>query len=108
MASFRPATRALARARQPLCAVLRLTPKRFESSHPASNRDLEVGELQGASFKIEPLRRVGEDAATMRARLLCTFSLLRKPHSRIPLPRFPSPDSPPPIPPCPHPPPTKP
>ncbi|KAF3345259.1 hypothetical protein VdG2_06510 [Verticillium dahliae VDG2] len=32
--------------------------------------DLEVGELQGAKFKIEPLRRTGEDATTMRARLL--------------------------------------
>jgi hypothetical protein len=74
MASLRPATRALARARQPLSAALRLAPKRFESSaRPASNRDLEVGEIQGASFKIEPLRRVGEDPATMRARLLCAF-----------------------------------
>ncbi|KAK0720595.1 Flavinator of succinate dehydrogenase-domain-containing protein [Lasiosphaeris hirsuta] len=33
-------------------------------------RDLEVGELQGAKFKIEPLRRVGESPSTMRARLL--------------------------------------
>ncbi|KAM0287188.1 hypothetical protein ACHAQH_000502 [Verticillium albo-atrum] len=33
-------------------------------------QDLEVGELQGAKFKIEPLRRTGEDATTMRARLL--------------------------------------
>lgn len=30
-----------------------------------------VGELEGASFKIEPLRRTGEDAETMRARLTC-------------------------------------
>ncbi|KAK3899773.1 endoplasmic reticulum vesicle protein 25 [Staphylotrichum tortipilum] len=44
----------------------------FRSSSPSDlpGRDLEVGELQGASFKIEPLRRVGEDPATMRARLL--------------------------------------
>lgn len=35
------------------------------------DRDLEVGELQGAKFKIEPLRRVGEDPETMRARLVC-------------------------------------
>ncbi|EJT80738.1 TPR repeat protein [Gaeumannomyces tritici R3-111a-1] len=32
--------------------------------------ELGVGELQGASFRVEPLRRVGEDAKTMRARLL--------------------------------------
>ncbi|GAB1313934.1 Succinate dehydrogenase assembly factor 2 mitochondrial [Madurella fahalii] len=80
MASLRPATRALAAcARQPLASTFRLVPRRFESSssnnsssspsdHPS--RDLEVGELQGAKFRIEPLRRVGEDPATMRARLL--------------------------------------
>ncbi|KAI9892679.1 MAG: succinate dehydrogenase assembly factor 2 [Vezdaea aestivalis] len=32
--------------------------------------DLEVGEIEGANFKVEPLRRTGEDANTMRARLL--------------------------------------
>ncbi|CAM1500713.1 Fc.00g098750.m01.CDS01 [Cosmosporella sp. VM-42] len=32
--------------------------------------ELGVGELQGAKFKIEPLRRVGEDDATKRARLV--------------------------------------
>lgn len=35
------------------------------------NAELEVGEIQGAKFKVEPLRRTGEDANTMRARLLC-------------------------------------
>ena len=35
--------------------------------------ELQVGELEGGSFKIEPLLRTGEDAATMRARLLCKF-----------------------------------
>ncbi|KAM0333119.1 hypothetical protein ACHAQA_001778 [Verticillium albo-atrum] len=34
------------------------------------DRELGVGELQGAKFRIEPLRRTGEDATTMRARLL--------------------------------------
>lgn len=34
--------------------------------------ELGVGEMEGASFKVEPLRRVGEDATTMRARLLCS------------------------------------
>jgi hypothetical protein len=33
--------------------------------------DLGVGEMEGASFKVEPLRRTGEDSTTMRARLLC-------------------------------------
>lgn len=36
-----------------------------------STSDLGVGEMEGASFRIEPLRRTGEDAITMRARLLC-------------------------------------
>jgi hypothetical protein len=35
------------------------------------DHELGVGELQGAKFKIEPLRRTGEDPATKRARLLC-------------------------------------
>lgn len=35
------------------------------------NADLGVGEMEGAKFKVEPLRRKGEDPATMRARLLC-------------------------------------
>lgn len=35
------------------------------------NAELEVGEMEGAKIKIEPLRREGEDASTMRARLLC-------------------------------------
>lgn len=35
------------------------------------NSDLGVGEMEGAQFKVEPLRREGEDHATMRARLLC-------------------------------------
>lgn len=36
------------------------------------NADLSVGEIEGIEFKVEPLRRTGEDANTMRARLLCT------------------------------------
>ncbi|KAF2194902.1 DUF339-domain-containing protein [Zopfia rhizophila CBS 207.26] len=35
-----------------------------------SNKELGVGELEGAKFRVEPLRRTGEDADTMRARLL--------------------------------------
>lgn len=35
------------------------------------NADLEVGEIEGGAFRVEPLRRTGEDANTMRARLIC-------------------------------------
>jgi hypothetical protein len=35
------------------------------------NAELKVGEIEGGSFRVEPLRRTGEDAGTMRARLLC-------------------------------------
>jgi succinate dehydrogenase assembly factor 2 len=38
---------------------------------PPSGGEMGVGELEGAKFKIEPLRRVGEDEKTMRARLVC-------------------------------------
>jgi succinate dehydrogenase flavin-adding protein (antitoxin of CptAB toxin-antitoxin module) len=50
----------------------------------AGASDLKVGEIDGVEFRVEPLRRVGEDARTMRARLLC-------PH----LPRSLHPQSPP-------------
>jgi hypothetical protein len=36
-----------------------------------ANAELDVGEIEGGTFKVEPLRRTGEDAATMRARLTC-------------------------------------
>lgn len=36
-----------------------------------ANSELGVGEMTGAKFKIEPLRRTGEDDNTTRARLLC-------------------------------------
>jgi len=35
-----------------------------------SHSDYAVGEMEGISFKVEPLRRTGEDLPTMRARLL--------------------------------------
>jgi hypothetical protein len=38
-----------------------------------ANKELGVGEMEGAKFKVEPLRRTGEDPNTMRARLLCPF-----------------------------------
>ncbi|EAQ92395.1 hypothetical protein CHGG_00630 [Chaetomium globosum CBS 148.51] len=69
MATLRPVTRAISRARPSLTAPsMRLL--RFNSSQQPSARDLEVGELQGATFRVEPLRRVGEDPETMRARLV--------------------------------------
>lgn len=34
--------------------------------------ELAVGQLEGAKFRVEPLRRTGEDANTMRARLVCS------------------------------------
>lgn len=37
------------------------------------NSELDVGEMDGAKFRVEPLRRTGEDGNTMRARLLCPF-----------------------------------
>jgi hypothetical protein len=37
------------------------------------DKDLNVGEIEGGKFRVEPLRRTGEDASTMRARLLCSF-----------------------------------
>jgi len=45
-----------------------------KNSHVSrANSDLGVGEMEGAKFKVEPIRRTGEDANTMRARLLCPF-----------------------------------
>ena len=41
------------------------------NDQPRGTSELEVGELEGAKFRIEPLRRVGEDPNTMRARLIC-------------------------------------
>lgn len=43
------------------------------SPESGENAELGVGEMEGAKFKIEPLRRTGEDANTMRARLLCSY-----------------------------------
>lgn len=41
----------------------------------AQKPELGVGEMEGITFKVEPLKRVGEDIATMRARLLCMLLL---------------------------------
>lgn len=74
MASLYRALRPAAAVRRQLvapftrCAASSKGPIHIEHEH---DRDLDVGELQGAKFKIEPLRRTGEDEHTMRARLLC-------------------------------------
>lgn len=41
------------------------------ASEDGASSELGVGEMEGAQFKVEPLRRTGEDGNTMRARLLC-------------------------------------
>lgn len=52
-----------------------------QSGKPESgvNADLEVGELEGGSFRVEPLRRTGEDTNTTRARLLCSSPITFRP-----------------------------
>jgi len=40
----------------------------------SSPSEYGVGEMEGAKFRIEPIRRTGEDASTMRARLLCPYT----------------------------------
>lgn len=66
-----PLSRPMATASRAVSVNGFLFPRSASSSSPSdTRRDIEVGELEGASFKIAPLRRVGEDAATMRARLL--------------------------------------
>jgi len=37
------------------------------------NKELKVGELEGSEFTTTPKARDGEDAGTIRARLLCPF-----------------------------------
>jgi len=44
-------------------------------SDPSSEKELEVGEMEGATFKVEPKRRLGEDMNTLRARLQCQSSI---------------------------------
>jgi hypothetical protein len=40
-------------------------------SESGADAELGVGEMEGGKFKVEPLRRTGEDENTMRARLVC-------------------------------------
>ena len=41
-----------------------------------SQSELAVGEMEGAQFKVEPIRRLGEDTPTTRSRLLCPYPLV--------------------------------
>jgi hypothetical protein len=54
-----------------------------QSGEPDSgvNAELGVGEIEGGAFKVEPLRRTGEDPNTMRARLLCKLMALSLMHT---------------------------
>ncbi|KAK4190639.1 putative early meiotic induction protein 5, mitochondrial precursor [Podospora australis] len=78
MASLRPARAAVMRlttlrplvARASVPAAARLYSSKPEDPSAPPSHELDVGELQGAKFKIEPLRRVGEEPDVMRARLL--------------------------------------
>lgn len=45
------------------------------NANASPNAELGVGEIEGGSFRVEPLRREGEEANTMRARLLCPLLL---------------------------------
>lgn len=40
------------------------------------NAELDVGEIDGGLFKVEPHRRTGEKDRDMRARLLCVFAFV--------------------------------
>jgi hypothetical protein len=44
-----------------------------EKGSKAAQADLGVGEMEGGRFRVEPLRRTGEDENTMRARLVCKY-----------------------------------
>ena len=53
------------------------------------NKELKVGELEGSEFTTTPKHRDGEDAGTIRARLLCPFlHLHHSPSSIVPLPSY--------------------
>jgi hypothetical protein len=52
-----------------------------QTGNPESgvNADLKVGELEESAFRVEPLRRTGEDTNTTRARLLCSLPITFNP-----------------------------
>ncbi|KAI1814001.1 Flavinator of succinate dehydrogenase-domain-containing protein [Poronia punctata] len=70
---LRPARHALSRASpRIMIRAMATTTGNAPPMEPQKQRprEMAVGELEGASFRIEPLRRVGEDDKTMRARLV--------------------------------------
>lgn len=77
--ALRPGSRRILATRAPVLAASPATgvqARRWQHSHggpidPVADHEMAVGELEGAEFKIEPLRRTGEDTATTRARLTC-------------------------------------
>lgn len=76
--ALRPASRHILSAR-PAVVAITAVPARWQHNSsnsgpfdPVPGHEMGVGELEGAKFRIEPLRRTGEDAETMRARLTCT------------------------------------
>lgn len=85
--ALRPASRRVVRS----ASLATAAPGRWQSTNtgapfdPVVRGEMGVGELEGAEFKIEPLRRTGEDPETMRARLTCKFLSL----SLFPLMFFP-------------------
>ena len=77
--ALRPAAaapfRCLVAASRARCAFTTSSSLRRSDDAGSTAGELGVGELQGATFRIEPLRRVGEDDETKRARLLCMLQL---------------------------------
>lgn len=73
--SLRPATVTVRRAALLPRRLLTTTP-RYSSTKAEpmpSQGELDVGELQGIKFRVAPIKRVGENDDTKRARLLCTL-----------------------------------
>lgn len=87
--ALRPASRRVVphHLAAPLLVPATSMPARWQSStssapfDPVVKGEMGVGELEGAEFKIEPLRRTGEDPETMRARLTCAYHLFIFPDS---------------------------
>lgn len=62
---------ALARHSKQLLRPLTTSSRALNGIGNAQSKELDVGEMEGITFKIQPLRRSGEDEGTLRARLQC-------------------------------------
>ncbi|KAI1658191.1 DUF339-domain-containing protein [Daldinia decipiens] len=62
--------RPLSSTRAARADVFAHNPPPMEPHKQRGPQDIGVGELEGTEFRVEPMRRVGEDDATMRARLV--------------------------------------